>query len=157
VAHTVDETVYRVEGLPAATLFSALAAAQVNVDTILQADSGEIVFSAPNDDEHMTTRTLDELGVPWSSDTELGKVSVVGAGMKSHPGVAATAFSTLEANGIEPLIVSTSPIKITCHVRRGDVERAVAALHDAFGLGAGNARGAEQESSPTPLVRETAS
>jgi len=135
IAHTLDETVYRVEGAAAATLFSALAAAQVNVDTILQAGSGEIVFSAPNEDEHATTRTLDELGAAWSSDAELGKVSVVGAGMKSHPGVAATAFSTLEANGIEPLIVSTSPIKITCHVRRGDVERAVAALHDAFGLG----------------------
>ena len=155
VAHTVDETVYRVEGVPAATLFSALAAAQVNVDTILQAGSGEIVFSAPNEDEHATARTLDELGAIWSSDAGLGKVSVVGAGMKSHPGVAATAFSTLEANGIEPLIVSTSPIKITCHVRRGDVERAVAALHDAFGLGADDT-GSEQPIS-APLLRETAS
>jgi aspartate kinase len=152
VAHTVDETVYRVEGVPAATLFSALAAAQVNVDTILQAGSGEIVFSAPNEDEHATSRTLDELGAAWSSDAELGKVSVVGAGMKSHPGVAATAFSTLEANGIEPLIVSTSPIKITCHVRREDVERAVAALHDAFGLGAGNAL-----QTSASVVQETAS
>ena len=84
-------------------------------------------------------------------------MSVVGAGMKSHPGVAATAFSTLEANGIEPLIVSTSPIKITCHVRRGDVERAVAALHDAFGLDTDNARGSEPPSSSATLVRETAS
>jgi aspartate kinase len=157
IAHTVDETVYRVEGVPAATLFSALADAQVNVDTILQAGGGEIVFSAPNEDEHATSRTLDELGAGWSADAELGKVSVVGAGMKSHPGVAATAFSTLEANGIEPLIVSTSPIKITCHVRRGDVDRAVAALHDAFGLGADNARGSEPQSAPDPLVSEAAS
>ena len=157
IAHTVDETVYRVEGVPAATLFSALATAQVNVDTILQAGSGEIVFSAPNDDEHATSRTLDELGARWSADAELGKVSVVGAGMKSHPGVAATAFSTLEANGIEPLIVSTSPIKITCHVRRGDVERAVAALHDAFGLGADNASGSEPQSASGSLVTEAAS
>ena len=157
IAHTVDETVYRVEGVPAATLFSALATAQVNVDTILQAGSGEIVFSAPNEDEHATSRTLDELGARWSADAELGKVSVVGAGMKSHPGVAATAFSTLEANGIEPLIVSTSPIKITCHVRRGDVERAVAALHDAFGLGADNASGSEPQSASGSLVTEAAS
>ncbi len=157
IAHTVDETVYRVEGVPAATLFSALAAAQVNVDTILQAGSGEIVFSAPNEDEHATSRTLDELGARWSADAELGKVSVVGAGMKSHPGVAATAFSTLEANGIEPLIVSTSPIKITCHVRRGDVERAVTALHDAFGLGSDNARASEPRSASESLVRESAS
>jgi aspartate kinase len=157
VAHTVDETVYRVEGVPAATLFSALATAQVNVDTILQAGKGEIVFSAPNEDEHATSRTLDELGARWSADAELGKVTVVGAGMKSHPGVAATAFSTLEANEIEPLIVSTSPIKITCHVRREDVERAVAALHDAFGLGADTASGSEPLSSRAPLAREAAS
>ena len=157
IAHTVDETVYRVEGVPAATLFSALATAQVNVDTILQAGSGEIVFSAPNEDEHATSRTLDELGARWSADAALGKVSVVGAGMKSHPGVAATAFSTLEANGIEPLIVSTSPIKITCHVRRGDVERAVAALHDAFGLGADTASGSEPQSASGSLVTEAAS
>jgi aspartate kinase len=74
--------------------------------------------------------------------------------MKSHPGVAATAFSTLEANGIEPLIVSTSPIKITCHVRRGDVERAVAALHHAFGLGSDHPRSSEPRAS---RVREAAS
>jgi aspartate kinase len=136
VAHTVDETVYRVDGLPAATLFTALADANVNVDTILQTGT-EIVFSVPNEDSSAAARVLDELGVVWSADAELGKVSVVGAGMRSHPGVAATAFSTLEANGIEPIIVTTSPIKITCHVRRDEVDRAVAALHEAFGLGAG--------------------
>jgi aspartate kinase len=136
VAHTLDETVYRVDGLPAATLFSALADAHVNVDTILQTGS-EIVFSIPNEDGETTARTLDELGTSWTADAELGKVSVVGAGMKSHPGVAATTFATLEANRIEPVIVTTSPIKITCHVHRDDVERAVAALHDAFGLGGG--------------------
>jgi aspartate kinase len=144
VAHTVDETVYRVAGLPAATLFSALASAQVNVDTILQAGD-EIVFSAPNDDDATAKRTLDELGARWTADAALGKVSVVGAGMKSHPGVAATAFATLEANDIEPVIVSTSPIKITCHVRRDDVERAVAALHEAFGLGESEPRGSEPQ------------
>jgi aspartate kinase len=136
VAHAVDETVYRVHGAPAATLFSALAVARVNVDTILQTGD-EIVFSTASDDHKTTSRTLDELGTRWTADPELGKVSVVGAGMKSHPGVAATTFATLEANGIEPLIVTTSPIKITCHVRRKDVERAVIALHEAFGLGEG--------------------
>jgi aspartate kinase len=136
IAHTVDETVYRVEGIRAATLFTALAAAQVNVDTILQ-QGDAIVFSAPNDDHAATQRTLDELGTRWTADAELGKVSVVGAGMKSHPGVAATAFATLEANQIEPLIVTTSPIKIACFVRRDDVERTVVALHGAFGLGGG--------------------
>jgi aspartate kinase len=134
VAHTLDETVYRVEGATTAALFSALAGAHVNVDTILQAGP-EIVFSAPNDDHAATARTLDELGTSWSADAELGKVSVVGAGMKSHPGVAATTFTTLQEHGIEPLVVTTSPIKIACHVRRDDVERAVVALHEAFGLG----------------------
>ena len=140
IAHTVDETVYRVRGRPRrdALLRARRCPGQRRHDPPGRSD--EIVFSAPNDDEHATSRTLDELGASWSADAELGKVSVVGAGMKSHPGVAATAFSTLEANGIEPLIVSTSPIKITCHVRRGDVERAVAALHDAFGLGSDDAR-----------------
>jgi aspartate kinase len=139
VAHTVDEHVYRVERIPAAQLFGALASANVSVDTILQAGS-EIVFSAPSEDHGTTRRTLDELGASWTADDDLGKVSIVGAGMRSHPGVAATTFSTLEENDIEPVIVSTSPIKITCHVHRDDVERAVAALHDAFGLGEANGR-----------------
>jgi aspartate kinase len=135
IAHTVDETVYRVEGgVRSATLFAALAAAQVNVDTILQVGDA-VVFSAPSEDHGSATRALDELGTRWTADAELGKVSVVGAGMKSHPGVAATAFATLEANEIEPSIVTTSPIKIACFVPQGDVERAVAVLHDAFGLG----------------------
>ena len=138
VAHTVDEHVYRVEGIPAARLFGALATANVSVDTILQAGS-EIVFSAPSEDHETTRRVLDELGARWAADDDLGKVSIVGAGMRSHPGVAAATFATLDENGIEPLVVSTSPIKITCHVRRDDVERAVSALHDAFGLAETNA------------------
>jgi aspartate kinase len=133
VAHTLDETLYRVAGVPPATLFAALAGAHVNVDTILQVGD-DIVLSAPSEDHDATVRTLEQLGARWTAESELGKVSVVGAGMKSHPGVAATTFATLEANRIEPVIVTTSPIKITCHVRRPDVERAVAALHEAFGL-----------------------
>ena len=133
IAHTVDENVYRVEGASPATLFSSLADANVSVDTILHS-GGEIVFSAPLEDHVATTRVLDELGTRWSVEDELGKVSIVGAGMKTHPGVAATVFATLDTHGIEPHIVSTSPIQISCHVPRGDVEQAVTALHDAFGL-----------------------
>jgi aspartate kinase len=81
-------------------------------------------------------KALDALGATWSAIDDLGKVSVVGAGMKSHPGVAAAALSALEAAGIEPRVVSTSPIKISVHVERDQVERAVVALHAAFGLGA---------------------
>jgi len=78
---------------------------------------------------------LEGLAGPWSARDDLGKVSLVGAGMKSHPGVAARVFSTLEEHGIEPVVVSTSPIKIACHVRTDEVEPAVRALHEAFELG----------------------
>ena len=80
-------------------------------------------------------RTLDALGLDWTARDDLGKVSLVGAGMKSHPGVAAKTFATLEAAGIGTPIVSTSPIKIACHVASADVDHAVQALHRAFELG----------------------
>ena len=133
VSHTIDDTVYRVDGVAPAALFSALAEADVNVDMILRTGDG-LVFSAPSADEAATAGVLRSLDARWTADADLGQVTVVGAGMKSHPGVAATAFATLEENGIEPVIVTTSPIRISCHVRRDEVERAVRALHDAFGL-----------------------
>jgi aspartate kinase len=134
VVHQREETVYRVEGATAARLFGALADASVNVDTIVQTGA-EIVFSAPVEDRGDASRTLDGLGVAWTARDDLGKVSLVGAGMKSHPGVAAKTFATLERAGIEASIVSTSPIKIACHVPSADVDRAVQALHEAFDLG----------------------
>jgi aspartate kinase len=134
VVHQREETVYRVDGVSAARLFAALAEAGVNVDTIVQTGE-EIVFSAPVEDKPEAERALASLDVPWTARDDLGKVSLIGAGMKSHPGVAAKTFATLEQSGIEPQVVSTSPIKIACHVARADVDRAVAALHEAFGLG----------------------
>jgi aspartate kinase len=134
VVHQREETVYHVSGVAAARLFGALADAAVNVDTILQSGPEEIVFSAPPEDRRAVERTLDSLATPWSAREGLGKVSLVGAGMKSHPGVAAKTFATLEAAGIEPAVVSTSPIKIACHVATEDVDRAVQALHEAFDL-----------------------
>jgi aspartate kinase len=134
VVHQREETVYRVEGTTAARLFGALAEASVNVDTIVQTNA-EIVFSAPVEDRADASRTLDALGVAWTSRDDLGKVSLVGAGMKSHPGVAAKTFATLEEAGIEASIVSTSPIKIACHVPSSDVDKAVQLLHEAFELG----------------------
>jgi aspartate kinase len=133
VTHQREETVYRVAGSTAASLFAALADVSVNVDTILQTGP-EIVFSAPVEDRADAERALDGLGVEWSARDDLGKVSLVGAGMKSHPGVAAKTFATLEAAGIDAPIVSTSPIKIACHVPSDDVDRAVRALHEAFEL-----------------------
>jgi aspartate kinase len=133
VTHTTEETVYRVDGVPAATLFAELSQGQVNVDTIVQT-SPEIVFSAPVGDRPDVEAVLGRLGVTWSARDDLGKVSVIGAGMKSHPGIAAKTFSTLGELGIEPQIVTTSPIKIACYVGLEDVERAVQALHSAFEL-----------------------
>jgi aspartate kinase len=133
VVHQREETVYRVAGATPARLFAALAEASVNVDTIVQTGD-EVVFSAPVEDRADAARALDELGVAWSARDDLGKVSLVGAGMKSHPGIAAKTFATLEQAGIEAPIVSTSPIKIACHVPADDVDRAVRALHEAFEL-----------------------
>jgi aspartate kinase len=135
VTHTVEEAVYRVDGARASELFQALADAGASVDTIIQTGP-EIVFSAPFSDTEEVNRALDGLGVTWSSRSDLGKVSLVGAGMKSHPGIAGKTFSTLAEIGIEPEIVNTSPIKIACFVDRGRVEDAVRALHEAFELDA---------------------
>src|SRR5215471_5592322 len=135
VAHTDCEPLCRVRRIGAARLFERLAAANVNVDTILQVASDEIVFSAPVEDRRACEELLGALEIEWSMRDDLGKVSLVGAGMKSHPGIAAQAFATLGGIGVAPAVISTSPIKIACHVRTEDVPKAVAALHDAFELG----------------------
>jgi aspartate kinase len=135
VAHTECEPLFRVGSIDAARLFDRLAEANVNVDTILQVTGGEIVFSAPVEDRGACEDLLGALDVEWSMRDDLGKVSLVGAGMKSHPGIAAKTFATLEGAGVTAEVISTSPIKIACHVRTEDVPKAVAALHDAFELG----------------------
>jgi len=134
VVHQREETVYRARGVTPARLFGALADANVNVDTILQEHEGELVFSAPPEDRPAAAGALDALGAAWDARDDLGKVSVIGAGMKSHPGVAAKTFATLEREGITPAVVSTSPIKIACHVQASQVDGAVRALHEAFDL-----------------------
>ena len=131
VTHTLEENLFRVEGASAARLFEGLAAAGVNVDTVVQTGP-EIVFSAPERAE--AEAALQGLGVEWTAREDLGQVSIIGAGMRSHPGVAAKAFSTLEELGIQPQIVTTSPIKIGCFIPREQVEEAVRALHAAFEL-----------------------
>jgi len=133
VTHTLEEAVYRIEGAERADLFEALAGAGANLDTIIQI-GGEIVFSSPLEDREVATTALDGLGVRWSELEGLGKVSVVGAGMRSHPGIAARTFATLRELGVEPRFVATSPIKIAFFVAREDVERTVQALHEAFDL-----------------------
>jgi aspartate kinase len=134
VTHTVEEAVYEVEGVRPADLFEALAAAEVNVDTIIQMDS-RIVFSAPVEDRPHAEQALGGLGAEFEEQLGLGKVSVVGAGMKSHPGVAARTFAALRELGVEPKFVATSPIKIAFYVPQGSVEPTVRALHETFELG----------------------
>jgi aspartate kinase len=138
VTHTLEEAVYRVEGVDRADLFAALAEASVSVDTIIQTD-GEILFSAPLADRGETAAVLERLNARWDEREGLGKVSVVGAGMKSHPGIAARTFSLLRDLGVEPKLVATSPIKIAFYVPKEDVERTVQALHDAFDLSSARA------------------
>ena len=133
VTHTVDEAVFEVRAVRPADLFGALSAASINVDTVIQIGT-DIVFSTPIEDRHDVEETLKGLDADWAEQTELGKVSVVGAGMRSNPGVAASAFATLRSLDVEPQYVSTSPIKIAFFVPRDHVERSVQALHEAFEL-----------------------
>jgi aspartate kinase len=147
VTHAEDEILFVLDGVPdrpgsAATIFEAVAAEHVNVDTILQnvvLGEAEISFSVPAEDVAATRRALARAreslgGFQVEEIADLGKVSLVGAGMRSHPGVAAKMFRTVADEGINLRLISTSPIKISCLISRADVEKAVRALHDAFDL-----------------------
>jgi aspartate kinase len=133
VAHTFDEAVYRVQSVDRADLFAALAETGVNVDTIIQTGD-EIVFSAPLGDRDDAQAALDRASANCDYIEGLAKVSLIGAGMKSHPGIAARTFATLREIGVDARFIVTSPIKISFFVERGDAERTVLALHEAFEL-----------------------
>jgi aspartate kinase len=133
VAHTFDEAVYRVRSVDRADLFAALADAGVNVDTIIQTGD-EIVFSAPLSDRGEAEAALDGVSADRDFIEGLAKVSLIGAGMKSHPGIAARTFGTLRDIGADPRFIVTSPIKISFFVEQADAERTVLALHEAFDL-----------------------
>jgi aspartate kinase len=148
VTHSEDETVFVLRNVPdrpgaAAAIFDAVAGEHVNVDTILQNvghGSAEVSFSVPQDDVPATRRALERAqgsigAIEIEEIADLGKVSVVGAGMRSHPGVAAKMFRTLADAGINLRLISTSPIKISCLIARTDIESAVRTLHAAFALG----------------------
>jgi aspartate kinase len=134
VTHTLDELLYETEGSDPADLFAHVAESAVSIDTLIQIGN-RFVFSAPLEDREELARALDAIGARWSERDDLAKVSMVGAGMRSHPGIAARALATLRELGIDPNYVSTSAIRIAFFVRRDEVERAVRALHDAFELG----------------------
>ncbi len=127
----------------AAGMFRSLAEAGVNVDMIVQniSEAGvtDISFTCPHDEAEQAS-SICEASLPGDdckvmTDSNIGRVSVVGAGMKSNPGVAATMFETLANNDINIEMISTSAIRISCVVRADDVDNATQALHDAFELG----------------------
>jgi aspartate kinase len=148
VTHDVSEAKVTIEQVPdrpgvAASLFRALADEGVNVDMIVQnvstAGHTDISFTIPRDDTARATTILDKLVVETeasgsSSDTRIGRVSLVGAGMKTNPGIAAKMFEVLARENVNIEMISTSTIRISCVVKEDDVERAVRALHDAFEL-----------------------
>jgi len=131
-----------------AALFEPLAEANVNVDMIVQNTSTDgttdISFTMPAADmaqsEIIVQRVADEIGAKAvTHDDDIAKISLVGAGMKSSPGIAAKMFRVLADDGINIEMISTSTIRISIIVRGGDMERAARALHTAFGLDSGEA------------------
>jgi aspartate kinase len=151
VTHSTSEARITLTGLPdkpgiAAAVLGALAEANINVDMIIQNEPqtdghlADMSFTVPRDDLLLAREALeplkDELGFgKIQTDERMGKVSVVGAGMKSHPGVAWKTFQALGDAGVNIEMISTSPIKISCVVREEHVETAVRELHTTFELG----------------------
>jgi len=148
VTHDFSESKVTVVGVPdrpgvAARLFGALAEANVNVDMIIQNVSEhartDISFTVATDNLTKVRKVAGDIGEAVGAegvnfDADIAKISLIGAGMRSHPGIAAGMFQTLADNDINIEMISTSPIKISCVVRGADGERAVQTLHDHFGL-----------------------
>ena len=127
----------------AATVFRAIAGEGISVDMIVQNVSHEgatdLSFTAPLADiprlQSVMERVVKEIDATrFSIDDQISKVSLVGAGMKAHPGVAADLFDALAAEGINIEMISTSPIRISCVIRKADAERAVRTIHARFEL-----------------------
>ena len=131
-----------------AALFEPLAAANVNVDMIVQNTSHDgttdISFTMPKSDkgtaEAIVARVAAEIGAAGvEHDADIAKISLVGAGMKTSPGIAAKMFRTLADEGVNIQMISTSTIRISVVTSAADLERAARALHTAFGLDSGQA------------------
>lgn len=149
VTHSASDAMVTLTGVRhepgvAATIFEALAGRNVNVDMIDQnvpASTGgmaEISFTVPHEDLRAARAALapleGEVFAGVAANEQMGKVSIVGAGMRSHPGVAAKVFRVLTDEQINIEMISTSPIKISCVIARDRVAQAVRALHSAFEL-----------------------
>jgi aspartate kinase len=150
VTHSTGEARVTLLGVPdqpgvAGRIFSRLAAANVNVDMIIQNEPegdgrrADMSFTVSREDLRDARAVLEqirgELGIEEvATDEAMGKVSIIGAGMRSHPGVAAKVFTVLGDAGINIEMISTSPIKISCVIAGERVPEAVRALHGAFEL-----------------------
>ena len=148
VAHDLDVAKVTVRGVPdqpgiAATIFAPLAEAHVSVDTIVQNASEEkltdLTFTVSRGELRRALTVVEKIAKEIGarsivSDEKLGKVSIVGTGMQSAPGYASRMFRTLQDEGINIEMISTSEIRITCIIDEGRVKDAVKALHKAFAL-----------------------
>ena len=146
ISHDTSEAKVTVRGVPdrpgvAAALFEPLAVREVNVDMIVQNVSKDgttdISFTVPKEHSAMAMEVVEKVVTEIDAagvdiDEGVARVSVVGAGMKSHPGVAARMFRELSANGINIEMISTSSIRISCVVAQEQIEEAVRVLHAAF-------------------------
>jgi len=152
VAHDRSEAKITVVGVPdkvgeAARIFEALAVAEVNIDMVVQNVSAaatgrtDISFTLPREDGQPAmgalARIQDEVGYDkLLFDDQIGKVSLIGAGMRSHPGITAKFFAALASSGVNIEMISTSEIRISVIVDESDIDVAVQATHTAFDLDA---------------------
>ena len=150
VAHDRSEAKITVVGVPdqvgaAAKIFSAIAEAGINIDMIVQNVSAvatgrtDISFTLPRDEGKRATEALNRLQGPVGFETllyddRIGKISLIGAGMRSNPGVTATFFGALASAGVNIEMISTSEIRISVVVDQNQIDQAVTAAHKAFDL-----------------------
>ena len=150
VTHDTSEAKITIRDCPdtpgvAARVFTALAAENVNVDMVIQnvSEDGhtDISFTTPEADLPRARKAIDavaeEIGArTWVVDPAVAKISIVGAGMRTNPGVTAKMFTVLADADVNIDLISTSPIRLSCIIALKDVETAVRVLHTAFGLDA---------------------
>ena len=152
VVQDASEAKLTILGVPdrpgvSASLFEALASANVNVDMIVQntstAGTTDISFTVPKADVKTAEPIVSRIGAELKAggvthDDDIAKISLVGAGMKTSPGVAAKMFRVLADNGVNIEMISTSTIRVSVVVRAAMMQKAVQALHTAFGLDSGD-------------------
>ena len=148
IAHDTSEAEVTLVAIPdrpgvAAAVFRPLAEAGINIDMIVQtvstAGSTDVTFTVPKEDLARAEPILGDIvrtvgGKGFTTDPEIAKVSLIGAGMRTHPAIAADMFDALAEAGINIGIISTSSIRISCVVAAAEVERAVRAVHERFRL-----------------------